>query len=468
VGVDGNIPLPSIPPVASPIVPSTPFGELLSFQDDPRMRVGRTNNYDVDIQRSLPSNMLLEVGWIGHWASHLPTSVDLDNSPYMFVDSASGQSFAKAFDGVAAQLRSGQAVTPQPFFENQLPGYGATCGSGISATACLASQNSGSLFLNGETATTFQTMDLYRSTPVGQGGPGLSSYDNLEALLSELRTYIGTSTYNALIINLQKRTSNGLTFQANYTLSKALDEGLINQNNAGYFNNSFNPHASYGPSLYDRTHSFTGLYVYQLPIGQGHRLHFENKLADRILSGWDWSGVFTAYSGLPLVVGEGSEVWGVSSLIGGTVAAIPTVDPSSLNASVHRHVQSSSVGTTGTINIFANPAQAFADFRAINISTDTRDGAGNPLRALGQWNYDMAVHKSTNLFAERIKMDFSAQFLNLFNHVNFITPGLPASPVQDVLSLQSPQNFGVITNQLVPANREAGSRWIELGLRLSF
>jgi hypothetical protein len=63
-------------------------------------------------------------------------------------------------------------------------------------------------------------------------------------------------------------------------------------------------------------------------------------------------------------------------------------------------------------------------------------------------------------------MEFSAQFLNIFNHVNFITPGLPASP--DVLSLQSPQNFGVITNQFVPANRTAGSRWIELGLRVSF
>jgi Carboxypeptidase regulatory-like domain len=465
VGVDGSIPLPTVPAISSPIIPSTPFGEILSFQDDPHMVVGRTNNFDLDIERSLPSNMLLEVGWIGHWASHLPTSVDLDNAPYMFVDSGSGQSFAQAFDAVAKQLRAGQTVTPQPFFENQLPNYGPSqCGGG-SATACLAS--SPSLFLNGLVATTFETMDLYRTTPVSAGGPGLASYDNLEALLSELRTYIGTSNYNGLIVSLQKKASRGLTFQANYTLSKALDEGLINQNNAGYFNNSYFPKASYGPSLYDRTHSFTGLYVYQLPAGEGHRFHFDNKFADRLISGWDWSGIFSAYTGLPLVVGESSEVWGVSSLIGGTVAAIPTVDPSSLNASVHTGViGSGGIGTTGTLNIFANPEQAFDDFRAVNISTDTHDGAGNPLRALGMWNYDMAVHKTTNLFAERIKMEFSAQFLNIFNHVNFQTPGLPASTTG--LSLQSPQNFGVITNQFIPANREAGSRWIELGLRLSF
>lgn len=465
VGVDGNIPLPAITPISSPIVPATPYGEILSFQDDPRMVVGRTNAFDLDVQRTLPGNMQLEVGWIGHWASHLPTSVDLNNAPYMFVDSTSGQSFAKAFDAVAAQLRAGQPVTAQPFFENQLPNYGANACGGGTATACLASQGNGSLFLNGETATTFQTMDLYRSTSVANGGAGLPSYDNLEALLSELRTYIGTSTYNALIVNLQKKTSKGLTFQANYTLSKSLDEGLINQDNAGYFNNSFYPKASYGPSLYDRKHSFTGLYVYQLPIGEGHRFRTGSTLVNRLVGGWDWSGVFTAYTGLPLVVAEGPEVWGVSSLIGGSVAAIPTVNPSTLNASVNHVTGSNGVGTTGKLNIFADPYKAFNDFRNINLSTDTRDGAGNPLRALGMWNYDMSVHKITK-FGERYSMDFSAQFLNLFNHVNFITPGLPASP--DTLSLQSSPNFGVITNQFVPANREAGSRWIELGLRLSF
>ncbi|HXW57634.1 MAG TPA: carboxypeptidase-like regulatory domain-containing protein [Candidatus Cybelea sp.] len=466
VGVDGAIPLPTETSVSSPIIPSTPFGELLSFQDDPHMVVGRTNAFDVDIQRSLPNAMQLEVGWIGHWASHLPTSVDLDNAPYMFVDTASNQSFAQAFDAVAKELRAGQPVTPQPFFENQIGGYGASqCGGG-SATACLASQDNGALFLNGEVATTFQTMDLYRTTPIADGGPGLASYDNLEALLSELRTYIGTSNYNALIINLQKKTTNGLTFQANYTLSKALDEGLINQDNAGYFNNSFYPKASYGPSLYDRTHTFTGLYVYQLPAGGSHRFHFENNGLDRVISGWSWSGVFTAYSGLPLVVGEGSEVWGVSSLIGGTVAAIPTVDPHSLNASVHNGVTGTGgIGTTGAINIFADPQQAYDSFRDVDISTDKHDGAGQPLRGLGQWNYDMAVHKLTTIH-ESVTFDFSAQFLNIFNHVNFWTPGLPAAPTG--LSLQSPENFGVITNQLVPANREAGSRWIELGLRLSF
>jgi len=465
VGVDGSIPLPTVPTISSPVIPSTPFGEVLSFQDDPNMKVGRSNNFALTVQREMPAGMMLEIGWIGHWASHLPTSADITDAPYMFVDPTSHQSFAQAFDAVAAALRASKPVPTQPFFENELPNYGAiNCGGGT-ATACLVS-GSPSAFLNGLTQTLFQGMDLYRFSQ------GLQPFDNIQTVLSELRTYEGTSNYNGLIVTLQKRAAKGLTFQANYTFSKALDQGLVNQNNAGYFTNSYNINASYGPSLYDRKHAFTGQYVYQLPAGQGHRVHLRGAF-DRLVDGWYTSGVFTAYSGLPLIVAESPEVWGVVGFLGAGVGAIPTVDPSSLSASVHSGVNGSNgIGTTGNpansgsgLNIFANPAAAFNSFRAVNLSTDGRDGASNPMRGLGMWNLDTALGKSTTIH-EKYKIDFSAQFLNVFNHVNFQTPGLPASSTG--LSLQSPANFGVITNQFVPANREAGSRWIELGLRFTF
>jgi hypothetical protein len=471
VGVDGNIPVPTVPTISNPVVPSVPFGELLSFQDDPNFKVGRTNSFDLDIQREIPHNMMIEVGYIGHRASRLPSSMDIDAAPYMFLDQASGQTFAQAFDTVAHSLEAGQTPTPQPWFENQLPHYAANVCSGGTNTACLISQDGTAAFTTGLVNTLFTTMDLYRF------GQGLPTYDNLQAALSELRTYIGTSTYNGLFLNLQKKTSAGLTFGVNYTLSKSLDQGLVNQDNAGFYLNSYNINSNYGPSIYDRRNVFNADYVYQLPIGNGHWLHFNNGF-DRALNGWYWSGIFEAYSGLPDTVTEGSEVWGSSSIIGGSVAAIPTVPSSQLNAGVHSGVTGSNgIGTAtnpvqppgvapGTgLNIFANPAQDYGDFRNINISTDGSDGGANPFRGLGMWNYDMTVGKATAI-RESVKLDFSAQFLNLFNHVNFQTPGLPSSAAG--LSLQSPLNFGEITNQFVPANRTNGARWIELGLRLSF
>lgn len=448
VGVDGNIPVPTVPAISNPVVPSAPFGELLSFQDDPNMKVGRTNSFDLDIQRELPHNMLLDVAYIGHRASRLPTSMDIGDAPYMFKDQTSGQTFAQAFDAVTNALQGGVSpatVPTQSFFENQLPGFAANnCGGGTN-TACLASIGP-TLFTSGLTSTLFQTMDLYLF------GQGLPTYDNLQTLVSEIRTYVGHSTYNALAVSLQKKTSAGLTFGVNYTLSKSLDQGLINQNNAGYYLNSYNIDASYGPSLYDRRNIFNADYVYQLPIGSGHRFHFNNGF-DRVLSGWYWSGIFEAYSGLPNTVTESSEVWGVSSILGGGVAAIPTVPSSRLNASVH-----SGVGGGTGLNVFANPSAVLADFRNVNLSTDGRDGDANPFRGLGLWNYDMTLGKQT-VIREKTTVDFSAQFLNAFNNVNFATPGL---------SLQNPSNFGEITGTQVPANRTNSARWIELGLRVNF
>ncbi len=458
VGVDGAMAVPTTQPEANPIIPTTPFGNFISFQDDPDMKVGRSTNLDLDVQRELPANMLLEVGYVGNMASRLPTSVDINDAPYFFKDAGSGQSFAQAFDTVGGALRAGATPNAQPWFENQLPGYAASvCGGGTN-TACLASQL-GSLFSNGDVQSLFQQMDLYRF------GQGLTPYDNLQNQVSVLRTYLGTSNYDAFIVSLQKKTSAGLTFQANYTLSKSLDESLVNQNNAGYFLNSFNPDASYGPSLYDRRNMFTADYVYQLPFGTGHRLHLSNGF-DRAVSGWYWSGIFETYSGLPNPVTEAADAWGVSPILGAGVPAIATVATSDLKNSLNSGVTGSGgIGTAtaqangGTgLNVFSNPAAAFDDFRFINIATDGRDGSANPIRGLGMWNMDMAVGKSTKI-KEGISADFSAQFLNVFNNVNFASPSL---------SLESPTNFGEITSTFVPNNRTNSARWIELGLRISY
>ena len=104
------------------------------------------------------------------------------------------------------------------------------------------------------------------------------------------------------------------------------------------------------------------------------------------------------------------------------------------------------------------PRAGAGDFRAVNISTDGRDGTGNPLRGLGLWNLDTRLGKTTS-FHERFRVEISADFFNIFNHVNFFQP---------TLNLQNPATFGVISQELIPADRTQGSRWIQLGLRVSF
>ena len=289
-----------------------------------------------------------------------------------------------------------------------------------------------------------------------------------------MRTHNDLSNYNAATITLRKRPSHGLQFDLNYTFSKSLDQVGTVQNNAGTYTTSFNPNYQYGPSLFDRTHVFNAIFNYDLPAGNGHKFSFGNNIANKIIGGWYVTGVFRAASGPPLTVTNGDLGGGAFA---NGLSAIPLRNPGQLGAGQHGSVCSGANGfgsngdgpnctvapgtppPSGTgLNLFANPDAAAAAFRAVDISTDGRDGTGNPLRGVGFWNLDSRLGKTTS-FHERYKVEISADFFNIFNHVNFFQP---------TLNLQSPATFGVISQELIPADRTQGSRWIQLGLRVSF
>jgi hypothetical protein len=468
VGVDGAIPVPTVPPVSPPIVPSVPFGEALSFSLDPSFKVGRSYSIDFTVQRELPGNMLMEVGYIGRLGRDLPNSFDFDSSPYMLKDQTSGQTFAQAFDAVGQELKAGilpllpngnpnPAFQSQGWFDNQLAGLPALskakggCASAVlTPTECLVSNN-GAAFSNHIVSSVFQAMGFDRLNL------GLTPYNSLQvALALFVRTHNDESNYHAATFTLRKRPSHGLQFDLNYTFSRSLDRLGAVQNSASTYQTSFNPDLQYGPSLFDRKHVFNGIFNYDLPAGAKHRFHFSNGVVDKVIAGWYVSGVFRASSGVPRGVFAGN--FGGGSFAG-SQNLIPTVDPGSISGGAHFGVTGSGgVGTAGNVNIFADPLAASKDFRFPLLSSDGRDGSGHPIRGLGFWNLDSRLGKVTS-FHERYKIEVSADFFNIFNHVNFFDPSF---------NLLSPSTFGVISSELIPANRTQGSRWIELGLRVSF
>jgi len=458
IGVDGTLPTPVPSAVTSPVIPPPGYTETLSFQVDPNTKVGRSFNADLSLQRELPGNMVVEAAYLGRFSRRLPQAVNLTSAPYMMVDPASGQSFAQAFDAIANALRAGQAAPTEPWFENQLPGIAKLQGT-ASATAFVVGRNAAS-FTQGNLGSLFINMATYRRSL------GLIPFTNDQAQIEFMRTYIGQSNYNAGILTLTKNTSHGLTVRANYTYSSALDDYLSNQNNAGFYANSFHPGVDYGPSSYDRHHVFNAYYIYDLPAGRGHKLHAGN-FVDRIIGGWNTSGVVTAWSGLPLQVTQGSQVWGgATSTIGVSTYMVPTgpVASSAINSGSAGCTLAGvgSVGTTAAtgagLNIFSNPCAVYGSFRYIQLSSDTRTGRANPMRGLPFYNMDMRLGKDTRI-AEKKMLLFSADFFNVFNHHNFTNPGL---------SYTSPTSFGVITSTYTPPNRTNSARWIELGMRFEF
>jgi hypothetical protein len=457
VGVDGSLPLPTPSTVTSPVVPPLgTYSELLSFQDDPYTKIGRSYNTDLSIQRELPGNMVLEVAFIGRNSRRLPQAVNLSNAPYMFVDSASNQSFAQAFDSVANALRGGQTPATQPWFENQLPGIAGANGTTGTSTAYVAA-NLRSSFTTANVPNLFFVLDRYRRQLK------LPVYDNDQSQVLFMRTYIGQSNYAAGIITLSKRFSRGLAFSANYTYSKALDDNVLNQNQAFFYGNGFHPGVDYGPTTYDRRHIFNAYYTYELPAGKGHRLSTGN-FVDRILGGWYASGIYTANTGLPLFVTTGANAFG-GSLQGfaantNAILTAPVSDVSLNNYnSSCKNEGANSIGPGGSgINVFSDPCAVFSSARYLNLSTDTRTGRANPFYGLKFWNFDMSFGKRTPI-TEKVALAFSADMFNVFNHHTYNNPSI---------SLQNPNSFGVVTSTFVPANRTNSARWIEFGMRLEF
>lgn len=453
IGVDGNAPIPIVPTVTSPIVPATTFSELIGFQLDPNLKIGRNHSLSLTVQRELPGNMLMEVGWIARMGRRLTKGINFNAVPFFQLDATSGQTFAQAFDVVAEALRSGTPATgiaAQPWFENQLF---------AGATQQLASSNTAN-FINGNLSTLWTNIDTLR---IGQGLP---PFNNRQVQDLAMRTSSGRSNYNGLIFSLQKGASRGLTFGFNYTFSRSLDQNGVTENSGTVVISSFLPDLEYGPSQFDINHVANLSWVYELPLGPGRLLARSDRWR-KFTEGWYLSGIYTASSGLPLTAAHSSQAYGGASVFTSAVGAIALSPISSVagNNEAHGNVAGSGgVGTTGNpatggtgLNLFPDPASVFNNFRHVRLSEDTRVGRG-VIRGLPHWNLDLSLGKRTQI-TERVSAAFSFDFFNILNRVEFNDPSL---------SLTNPAAFGVITGQFSPANRVDGSRAIQFGLRVQF
>jgi hypothetical protein len=437
IGIDGSsVPLPAqLPPTS--LAPANGNFETTSFQLDPTLHPGHAHTVNFTIQREAGKGFIIEAGYVGHFGRQLLQSVDLNAVPY-FMKDASGQTFAQAYDAVSLYLRGGGAaagVPAQPWFENQLKGAPlctSSCTAGLAAT-----QNSS--FTQGLLNTLFNVINTQRPA-----GP----ITNFQVSSLWMRTNGGISNYTAGFLSVQKRFSNGLALQANYTLSRSVDEHGFNQEAESVISSGYDFKLDYAPSAFDRKHVFNSNFFYELPFGKG-----------RLAGGWYLSGIFSANTGVPLTVVESTSAWGGAPQIGSTPAgAIPfrAVDASpGINSGI---AGSGGVGASGNpavkgsgLNLFSNPATVFNSFRPILLSVDGRQGR-DTLRGLSHWNFDLSAGKKTRI-KERVSAVFTADMINVVNHVEFVDP---------VLSLQTPATFGVLTTQY------GTPRAVQLSLRLEF
>jgi hypothetical protein len=500
-GFDGPLPVqPAMgitpPTPTNPYVPDLNQGGNIIFAYDPNFKMGQNHMVDFSIQRELPGNMIMEVGYIGRLGRRLPAAYPVNADPYMFT--VGGQSFAQANDCIAQTLRYGAMANwngmpnlggipcqdssgnllPQPFFETYL-------GTGQTAAFAQSPRQSGN-FAQGNIGGPFGVFGAMAGVTCGSATT-LADFQkcslfNNQVTDMQVRASHDFSNYHALSVTLRNRGWRGLSYDLNYTFSKSLDQGGRTQSFINGFDDPFNPNAMYGPSYFDRTHVFNAVFDYNLPFGQGHKLSAGSGV-NRIIGGWSMSGIVRVNSGLPLVNAESGFTYGGGLITSNNVDMIPTghnystglFKNSGNNATGNCATFANAMGGSTLVggnssalgyNYFSDPAAAFCSFRPVLLSVDGRDGRGNPLRGFGQWNLDASFAKETAI-TERFKLKFSADFFNIFNHVSFDDP---LNPFQNTGFIDATAGlaFGAITNSFTPPQRPVGSRWIQLGLRVEF
>ena len=107
------------------------------------------------------------------------------------------------------------------------------------------------------------------------------------------------SEYSALVVQVNRRFTNGLQFQSSYTLAKATDTGQNSLITTSIFNQPVDVFQrkvyDFGPSNFDVRHKFVFSAVYAPKVYNGT----ENSFGDNVLNGWSFSPIYVIYSGQP-------------------------------------------------------------------------------------------------------------------------------------------------------------------------
>ena len=141
--------------------------------------------------------------------------------------------------------------------------------------------------------------------------------------------YQGEQMYNSLQSKLEKRLSNGLSFLATYTWSRAMDGGSnagIGGGPGNFRNTQIIPlKDEITNAVFDVRHRVTVNGFYELPFGKGKKWAHEGGMVDEVVGGWQTSLTWIAQTGNPFTVSPGGGTFDGAN--GGTINAVRVGNP---------------------------------------------------------------------------------------------------------------------------------------------
>ncbi|MFC5862323.1 carboxypeptidase regulatory-like domain-containing protein [Acidicapsa dinghuensis] len=235
-----------------------------------------SQQWNINLQRELPYNMLLTAAWVGNRVIHLPSQLNRIDQ----MDPA----FDAQYGNVQSSCNPGTSVLSDNFgpYDPILNPSGCAAADGFSMPY-----------------TNFYN-DFGNSSSVAQS---LVPYPQYNYIFNNFEAK-GTDFYNSAQIEVDKRFSNGLSFLAGYTLSRLManaNSGFSSFANGGI--NKYNQGVEYTIDNNDETNTVKISGTYELPIGPGKKFVNNHKLGN-VVGGWQVGWVLDYESGTPFGVGE--------------------------------------------------------------------------------------------------------------------------------------------------------------------
>ena len=252
------------------------------------------------------------------------------------------------------------------------------------------------------------------------------------------------SIRHAGYVDVRRRVARGLTFTANYTYGRSIDDAsdaspdtrvLDYGQTQGQITYGAPRNIDRSLSTYDVKHAFSSTLVWDIPAGRGRWLLKDAPgVVDTVLGGWTVSGLFRVVGGNPYLpfLTDTNRLGGVNRAVRpNIVEGVPLVNP--------LWTRDCPVGTT--CEPYINPAAFIRPPKGqLGNAPRTLD-----VRGPAQEYFDISLQKNFKWpFADndgKRRINFRVDLINAFNHPNFrhgtignLGPGLGGLPTEAELN----------------------------------
>ena len=251
-------------------------------------------------------------------------------------------------------------------------------------------------YVGTKTTRGFADLELNVS-PAGGGEQGRAFFRQFGRTASTLLWGgITKAQYHSLQMQLTRPFKKGLLLRGGYTFGKTMN--MADQDGwVGVLYNSPDVFdRNYAPAGFDRRHSFTLAYAYQLPFGGPER---DTTFLNALAKGWQLNGTFAAYTGTPFTV-------------------------TASNVSLDQRGNQQTADLVGELRRISNGVdEPFYDTSAFANVTEQRYGntGRNQFYGPGYWNYNMSLFRTFPLQG-RQRLQFKVEGFSIANNPQFSNP----------------------------------------------